>query len=434
MSNKNNKLIQCTLILGFLGLLGYGTFKVYNLIKARKDNYQMGVDNYKQGKCEQANQFFARLSVEADFLNKIDKLTDHAEIYEQECYAWTSTNKKIESAIDNKQFAEVLFISLDFIKKHSNSSLKEIAQQKSQEIFEQVNTKQLANSQTCSQIDSFESYQLIPDRDRYLPLFYLGCIEVYQEKQDREQEFNFQTEFLVTYPQHEKALNVKQGIVQNPLVCDRSKELQKNEAVINWGNLMPIVYLSCGKAYQEVKNYKQAIAFYQSVAINYPEDELVSQADSYLASVELEINVISEELSNAADVIKGRIAACTAGSIFFDLIIDLGEVFSGKDCMTGESLHDIERWLTIVPMIDGFKGASKLARLWQIIDTVTTFAEVQQTQNLLGDRQSLIDFLDNEGEMGLLKSHNANLVPLLTNMGDAINLSQEHQEFAQLLN
>ena len=50
--------------------------------------------------------------------------------------------------------------------------------------------------------------------------------------------------------------------------------------------------------------------------------------------------------------------------------------------MTGEALHDIERWLTIVPLVDGIKGASRLARLWQVIDTVATFTEIQYTQNL----------------------------------------------------
>ena len=399
----------------------------------RKSYYDAGIKSLKQGNCDRAKEQFSSLETYGTFLNKVDKLPDAVKHYQQECKAWQSTEKEVDGAKENQDFAQVLVSYDNFVELHSQSALVKFAREKTQTLFNELEIKQLASDKSCKQIDSLVKHELIPDRDLNLPLLYLGCIEIYREKQDIKKELDFQTEFLVDFPQHDRALSIKQGLIQNPLVCDRSEELQKNEAVPNWGNLMSVVYLSCGKAYQEVKNYKRASAFYQSVAINYPEDELVSQADSYLASIDREINAISQEMSIAADVIKGRITVCTAGSIFLDWLIDLGEVFSGKDCMTGESLHDIERWLTIVPLIDGLKGASKLARLWQIIDTVTTFTEIQHTQNLLQDRQSLLNFLDNETEMELLKAHNFNLVPLVANTGNAIDLSQQYSEVAQLL-
>lgn len=418
--------------LGFV-VLGSGIFKIYDISQTRKNNYNIGITSLNRGECDRALQKFDLLIKKNTWFNKIDRLTDEVKPYQQQCQSWKTTVKKVDNAKNNNNLAQVLVNYGDFAKKYPSSKLVNIAKQKLKVLFGDVKVKLFTSDRSCQQVNSLLKHELIPDRDRYLPLFYLGCVDIYQEKQDRELELNFQTKFLVDFPQHEKALTIKQGLIQNPLVCERSQRLQTSKVISDLGNLMPVVYLACAKAYQEVKNYKQAISFYRSVEINYPDNELVRQANFYLAAIDSEINEIAEEMSNAADTIKGRITACTAGSFVFDWLIDLGELFSGKDCMTGESLHDIERWLTILPLVDGLKGASKLGRLWQIIDTVATFTEIQQTQNLLQDRQSLLDFLDNEVDMELLIAHNSNLASLVVNMGNAIDLSQQYSEVAQLL-
>lgn len=433
MSNVRARFLAFAVLTLGIAILGGGIFQIYQISINRKGNYQEGINSLNRGNCARALKQFSLLENNNKWFDRIDRLIEEAKPYRQQCQAWQLTLKEIENARENNDLAQILLSYNNFAGKHPSSKLVDTARYELKKLFNDVEAKLLTNDRSCRQVDSISKHQLIPDRDRNLPWFYLGCIEIYREKQDREPEFDFQTKFLTAYAKHEQAITVKQGLVQNPLVCDRSQQLQKSKAVSAWGNLMSVVYLTCGKAYQEVKNYQQAITFYRSIQVYYPEDELISQADSDLASIEREIKAITAEMSIAADTIKARITACTAGSIFFDWLIDLGEVFSGKDCMTGESLHDIERWLTIVPLVDGFKGASKLATLWQVIDTVATFSEVQQTQNLIQDRHSLLDFLNNRSQMRLLIAHNSKLASLTTNMGNAIDLSPHYLEVAEFL-
>ncbi len=440
MNNTFKRLfLSIILVLGF-GAVGTVSATVYKAIQERKNNFNEAISNLDQGYCDLALNNFELLERDNKWLGKFDKLlnkydhlTDEAKLYQNQCSNWQNTVTKTDLARKNEEWELILINLSSFVQKHPGSKLVIFAKKQLGELFEEIDTALLTSDRSCQQVDSFLKYELIPEPERYLPLFYLGCIGVYQEQQDEQKEFNLRTKFLTAYPQHGEALRVKQGLLQSSLVCSSSENLQNHPAVSQWGNLMPVVYLFCGKAYQDVQDYKTAISYYQSVEIHFPKDELVEQADSYLDSVEQEINTIAREMSEAADVIKGRITACTAGSIFFDWLIDLGELISGKDCLTGESLHDLERWLTIIPLVDGFKGLSKLDRLWKIIDTVATFAEIQNTQNLLQNRQSLLGFLDNEGEMGLLKAHNSSIAPLVSRRGREVNLSKHYSEFVQLL-
>ena len=429
---KTRIIISVAMALG-LTAVGISLSKLYKVSQTRKSYYDLGIKSLKQDNCDRANQQFASLQTHGAFLNKVDKLSNAAKPYQQECNAWQATRKEVDAAKENQNFAQVLVSYNNFAELHSRSALVGFAREEIQELFNDLEVAQLANDKSCKRIDSLVKHELIRDRDRNLPTLYTSCIEVYQDKGDSQEEFNHQVEFLTAYPNNYQALEVKQGLIKNPLGCSNAEQLQNNDAVAQWANLMPVVYLACGRAYRSVADYSTAIAFYQALSTNYPDSNLVPTAKDNLADIDREVAQIKAEMQTAAEIIQARITACTAGSFLFDWAIDLGEMISGKDCMTGQSLQDFERIMTVLPLIDGLQGAAKINRVWQVIDTVGTFTAVRRTQNLLADYQTLFNLLDDKEEIELLAAHNSNLSALISQRGKSIDLSEHHQKFAELL-
>ncbi|MEL6580229.1 MAG: hypothetical protein AAFQ14_10780 [Cyanobacteria bacterium J06621_12] len=433
MSNKKSQVILTATIVLCLSAIGVAVTKLYKLAQVRQDYYGAGINSLNQGNCDRAMEQFTALSAHGAFLDRFDRLSDTVKPYQQECSAWQKTQQEVNEAQENDDFAQALISYDHFVKNNSGSSLVQFAKREVKALFENLEIAQLASDKSCKQIDSLVQQELIPDRDRFLPSFYVGCIEVYQNAEDDREEFSHQVKFLTAYPTNNQALEVKQGLIENSLVCHNSAQLQSNDTVTQWGNLMPVIYLACGKAYQSVADYPQAIAFYQTLLVTYPDSDLTQKAEDNLAAIDREVAQIRAQMQIAADNVKARIGACTAGSIFLDWAIDLGEFITGKDCMTGKSLHDVERLMTVIPLIDGFQNVGKVSRAWQVIDTVRTFTAINRTQNLLEDYQTLFELLDDREEIELLAAHNSRLMSLVARKGKSLDLSQHHQDFVQLL-
>ena len=433
MSSKKSQVILTATIVFGLSAVGFAVTKLYKLAQVRQGYYNAGVNSFNRGDCDRATEHFTALSTHGAFLDRFDKLSDTVKPYQQDCSVWQKTEQEVDEAKANEDFAQALISYSYFVKNNSGSGLVKFAKGKVKALFEDLEIAQLTSDKSCKQIDSMVQQELIPERDLLLPSFYVGCIKVYQDAEDSREEFSHQVKFLTAYPTNNQALEVKQGLIENSLVCHNSAQLQSNDTVTQWGNLMSVIYLACGKAYQSVADYPQAIAFYQSLLVTYPDNDLAQKAEDNLAAIDREVSQIRAQMQIAADNVKARIGACTAGSIFLDWVIDLGELITGKDCMTGKSLHDVERLMTVIPLIDGFQNVGKVSRAWQVIDTVTTFAAINRTQNLLKDYQTLFELLDDREEIELLAAHNSRLMTLITKKSKSLNLSQNHQEFVQLL-
>lgn len=431
--NKHLKIYLSISAILFSSSFIYFSFQEIVRIKNKRKNiYNVGLSEYKNGECQQSIETFSSLSNNHSWFNYIDRLSKNSEQKELECSNWIYTINNADKSFNRNEYDRSLLEYNEFINKNPESELIRFSKNEIFNLFSNFGATQLATFSSCNSIESFKKNNIIPNQDNNLPNFYIGCINTYKERQYNNNEFNIQFSFLTEYPDHERAYNVKSSLIANPIVCNSTQKLQSNEEIANIESLMPAIYFNCGLSHSKILEYRKSIGFYKNLMYHYPNHVLSGYSEENLSTIDNNIAAIKNEMLEAVQVIDTRMKLCAAGGFLFDWVIDLGEAISGKDCMTDQPLSDIGRLITLIPVLDGVKGVKKAGTALKIIETVQNFNSLNQTKNLLDE--DFFTFFENPENLNLLSSHNAKLKPLLASSKKRLDLSENHSIFVKFIN
>lgn len=403
-------------------------------------HWHCGQQAYQRVECEPATQHLEKI---INLTNFTSYSTD-AQKTKQECESFTAKNEKATQLETEKKLDEALLVHNEFLSSFNQGALASFTRKSTELLFAKHGPAKLASSVSCEKTDSFIENNIIPNRDSNLPHFYWSCGQLYATKGEKSAEIDIYIDFLNLYSTNELAFKVNSAILTNSVACNRSEELQNNKIIAEKSNLMPVLYISCGKAYQEVANYPKAIEFFGQVNHYYPSHSLVKKANDSVIDVDKEIKKIQQEILVATNVLENRIIGCTTGNLFLGTFVDLGELFSGKDCMTGKKLGKLGIAMNIIPFVDLFKDSAKATKTINNLRVlrktiglgfaVKKYYDVTQTKNLLQDNEDFFALLLDDDTMNMLAINNSSLNTLVLNkIGDPIDLSKQHSEAVKLL-
>lgn len=96
-----------------------------------------------------------------------------------------------------------------FMNRYPNDPMHPAVRTQAQTIFAETQPEAVANETTCQNLDSILSNELVPDLETNLPLFYIGCGQVYQDAGSYSEAVVLLQKFVTDYPSHPRIEEVK---------------------------------------------------------------------------------------------------------------------------------------------------------------------------------------------------------------------------------
>jgi tetratricopeptide (TPR) repeat protein len=310
-------------ILLVIGMILYSAVRYF----MDRSLYQKGHQAYEQANCIEA-------------VGKFDSIINGWRLAEFGGYLDLSRQEKLEclpfqAAVDMQEDGDVgnaLVAYADFVKKYGDSALVNTARGNSAILFEQNEPLALASKASCGKMDAILSGDLIPVRDKYLPSFIFACGQVYDSTNDSQNSFLMYVSLLSEYSKHPQAGEAEALLLENSAACKNAASLQKNKAISTRPDFMPRLYFNCGQAYEEDKNWSNAIAMYEAFLAGFSDHALAPEVEAGLAR-----SLIAQAKAAGAGEIAPPERSGSTGSGFTEVIIQndsperLRIVFSGPE-------------------------------------------------------------------------------------------------------
>jgi tetratricopeptide (TPR) repeat protein len=96
-----------------------------------------------------------------------------------------------------------------FINQYPNNPIHTTVRTQAQTIFAEVQPEAVANETVCQNLESILSNELVPDLETNLPLFYIGCGQVYKDAGAYTEAVTMLQKFATDYPDHPRIEEVK---------------------------------------------------------------------------------------------------------------------------------------------------------------------------------------------------------------------------------
>lgn len=412
--------------------------KSQKILNARKDIYSEGLKAYQEADCSQAISYFESVEAYASFpFDILDGLTSHARKHTSLCSEFIASNKLASQAKQGGNLSNALLIHHQFIEtyEHEEDSLTGKKRDFITGLFASHGVAKLTGFESCNNVKNLIKTKVIPNQDSNLPHFYYHCGKFYAQKGQSAQELEQYYYFLAEFPKHSITKKVQLLAVKNDLICSQASKFQQNQAISQLPNFMPVAYLICAQAnYYSIK-YPETRDFLSLLKKYYPQHSFYQSANNFLFNVNQEIQLVKTEVYNAGETIKVKLAACQGGSFLgLDWAIDIAEAFSGRSCGLEQELKNWERIATVIPIIDGAKGANKYRKAFSFLQRANNFNSVNQAQQTIQENdQSFFDFLQNREAIALFAHHNPKLNGLvLSRLDNPIEVGKQTQFHAYL--
>lgn len=297
-----------------------------------KNNYSLGHQYYLQEDCKNAIYNFDKVIDSFRFFDFGD-YSAHAYEGKEECLPFLSATEKQERG----EFSSALVSYTNYSLEHRNSVLTEAAIKRIAALFTQANPSELASNESCGKLNYLLAQDLIPLRDKYLPPFYLACGKVYESLSNDSESFSMYEAFLSEYSNHSLAREAEARLLSNQLSCENHVHLKNNKIISSRNDFLPTLYFGCGQAYEEVRDWANAIVMYDLFIDEYPYHKLAKRAEEALAR-----SIVKKARASGAGEIpapesSGRTETGTTEVIIQNDSPDrLRIVFSGPDTLIAE--------------------------------------------------------------------------------------------------
>jgi tetratricopeptide (TPR) repeat protein len=240
-----------------------------------RHNYNQGHAAYRQTDCSVAIGHYDKV-LDGWRLTNIGGFTEFAQNERAECILFQAAVDRHEA----KDLSGALAVYSDFVNGVSESVLTRAARQRTQRLFDQFPPSELAGQDLCERIDALLTNNLLPERDRYLPGFYLACGQVYGTLGQHGRALAIHKRLLIEYAEHALSGEAEAAIRVNPIVCQEIDALQEEEVIASRADFLPSIYSNCGQAYDTEQAYLDSFAMYKALLINYPDHPLASSAET----------------------------------------------------------------------------------------------------------------------------------------------------------
>ena len=141
----------------------------------------------------------------------------------------------------------------------------------------------LQNFSTCAEISSLKSNPAIVQRQDFIPSLYSFCGKAYENQKDWSNAIIMYEALLSEYPTHPEAVEAEASLLQNFSTCAEISSLKSNPAIAQRQDFIPSLYSFCGKAYENQKDWSNAIIMYDNLLAEYPDYALTAGAEAALA-------------------------------------------------------------------------------------------------------------------------------------------------------
>ncbi len=149
-------------------------------------------------------------------------------------------------------------------------------------LADQVEASLLANPISCEEIDSLQTNSAITSRVNFIPTLYYSCGQAYEKKSLYTNAFEMYKMFLLEYPEHWLFPKIETALLANPTSCVRYSELQ-NTVIEKQDNFKPSLFYNCGQAYENNRDWANAITMYEKFLAEFPSHSLALDVEAALA-------------------------------------------------------------------------------------------------------------------------------------------------------
>lgn len=244
-----------------------------------KSNYTTGHNYYLVGDCTSALPYFDKVVNRPEYTQTKYYPLSNQEAYE--CNKLVAANELVKSG----KLGDAVLAYDNFIKIEKQSNLIENAREIGLNLFEQTDLSQIISSETCQSLDSFVSSGLISEKVE--PKFLFACGKLAFAQKDYPESFNNFYDFLMDYPNHLHADEIKTLILENPYSCQKFDVIEQLENQFSQAK-MPFYYHTCGLNFLESKDYENAGIMFETFLNKYPTHSLSSEIESAWAKTIVE--------------------------------------------------------------------------------------------------------------------------------------------------
>jgi tetratricopeptide (TPR) repeat protein len=254
---------------------GYGVFRYY----MNKSNYENGHKAYQNADCATAIHYFDDILDGWRVLDVDGQPALLAQQQKEDCLPF-------QAAVDQQNAGnldQALVAYADFISIHDGSVLVDAARGRVSSLFEKSKTSTLISDTSCTSIDVLLKVNAVPQPDVYLPPFFLSCGQLWDAAKDSQKSFGMYEALLSEYPTYPEAGEAEASLLQNFSTCAEISSLKSNPVIVQRKDFIPSLYSFCGKAYENQKDWSNAITMYDNLLAEYPDYALTAGAEAALA-------------------------------------------------------------------------------------------------------------------------------------------------------
>lgn len=202
----------------------------------------------------------------------------------------------------------------------------------SNSLARQAEESLLANPLACEEADSLKKNSIIANRTDFIPTLYFSCGQAYDTANNQQDSFAMYESLLTEYPSHSLAGQAEESLLANPVACEEVASLKKNNIIANRTDFIPMLYYSCGQAYEDDRDWGNAVTMYENFLADYPSHSLAPDAEAALARL-----IVAQAKAAGAGEIPAPESSGRTGSELTEVIIQndspdrLRIVFSGPE-------------------------------------------------------------------------------------------------------
>ncbi len=196
----------------------------------------------------------------------------------------------------------------------------------------QAEASLFANPVACKEVDSLKKNNTIANRRDFIPTLYYSCGQAYENDRDWGNAILMYESLLTEYPNHSLSGQTEASLFVNPVACEEIDSLKKNNTIANRRDFIPTLYYNCGQAYENDRDWGNAILMYENFLADYPSHSLASDAEAALAR-----SIVAQAKAAGAGQIPAPESSGSTGSELTEVIIQndspnrLRIVFSGPE-------------------------------------------------------------------------------------------------------
>lgn len=296
---KRPLLWGCLSILAFIFVI----FAISQILSGyRQFVANRGIKAYEAADCELALKRFGRLPEDGRHREEIST-------EERLCSGYLAAVSDREGGDYGDAFVTYLTDS----ELYAASPIGEFVEEEIDALFEEAEPDELANTETCSVLEE----SIVPDPESNLPLLYHACGQAYIGEKDFNTALDWQRDFLLDYPEHELADMVEENLLDNPLVCDQVKTLEKDQAIVNRDGFMPTLYFDCAEKHEDNNEPEQAFDLYLALLTDYPDAPQANRSAAALLD--------NPEACEQFDVLNKNRTIANRRNFIPDLLYNCGE-------------------------------------------------------------------------------------------------------------